>query len=244
MPDPGRNFSVTPRAVDTPGMDWDETLGDELAGLEVLRQLALGASHTLNNALTAILGEVQVLAEDRDGDSDAGAACSSIRREVERCARLARALCERGARRGGETTLDTQVDLAALAGRLAPLLRDTVTRGVEIAWQVPDDAGAVHGARADVERLVLLSAYQLVRGAPSGSRLRIAVGPSAHGPELILEMRAPSALRPPGSAPEAWDRIVAQMARRLAERNRVRLEASDGGDAVRLRFGLRRDGAS
>src|SRR5262249_26247538 len=130
MPDPGRNFSVTPRAADTPGMDWDETLGDELAGLEVLRQLALGASHTLNNALTAILGEVQVLAEDLDGDSDAVAACSSIRREVERCARLARALCERGARRGGETTLDHQVDLAALAGRLAPLLRDTVTRGV------------------------------------------------------------------------------------------------------------------
>jgi len=220
-------------------MDWDETLGDELASLEVLRHLALGAAHTLNNALTAILGEVQVLA-DRDAASDVGAASSSIRREVERCARLARALGEGGARRRGERTLDPQVDLAALARRLAPLLRDTVTRAVEIGWQVPDDAGGVHGERADVERLVLLSAYQLVRGAASGSRLNISLAPSAEAPELVLELRAPGAAR---SAPAIWDRIVAQMARTLADRNQVGLEASDGGAAVRLRFARARAGA-
>jgi hypothetical protein len=221
-------------------MDLDDTLGDELAGLEVMRHLALGSAHTLNNALTAILGEVQLLAEDC-GDRDVGAACTSIRREVERCARLTRALCECGARRGREPALDPQVDLAALARRLAPLLRDTVSRGVDIDWQLPDDAGPVYGDRTDVERLVLLSAYRLVRGAPSGASLRIALDPSTQPPELAFELRAPAGQRTTSSV---WDRVVAQTAQRLADRNQIGIESREMGDAIRLRFAAAGDEAA
>ena len=96
-------------------MDGDEAPAGELAQLEVLQRLALGAAHTLNNAFSAILGEVHFLAEERKGDSEVDAACALIGREVERCARLTRALCERGDRCGPGCAVDPEFDLTALA---------------------------------------------------------------------------------------------------------------------------------
>ena len=111
-----------------------------------------------------------------------------------------------------------------------------MTRGVDIAWQLPGDAELVHGDRADVDRLILLTAYQLVRGAPPGAALRIAFESSAHAPALAFELRARAERCAASTAASDWDRAVAQAAARLAERNGVCIEASGTGDTVRLRF--------
>ena len=220
-------------------MDRDEALGDEVAQLEVLRRLALGAAHTLSNALTAILGEAHFLAEERKGDPEVADACASIVREVERCARLARALGQRGERCGPAPAAEGELDLASLGRSLAPLLRDTVTRAVDIDWRLPEGAELARGDRGEVDRLILLCAYRLVRGVAPGSALRISLVREAGAPLLAFELRAPTAPAPatcPDAAESEWDRAVAQAAQSLAARNGVRIEAPAAGRAVRLRF--------
>ena len=81
-----------------------ELVAEEIARLELLRRLALGAAHTLNNAFTAILGETLCLADERKGDPVVTEACSLIQSEVERCARLTRQVATRVQRR--ESVLD------------------------------------------------------------------------------------------------------------------------------------------
>ena len=212
-------------------MPGDEALAGEIAQLELLRGLAPGAAHTLNNALAAILAEVQLLAEERKGDPAVAECCASIEREIERCARLARALSERSARLHTAIASDAEVDLVVLARRVAPLLRDTVSRSIGIEWQLPGGAEMVRGERSDVERLLLLAAYGLARGAPAGAALQVAFEGAAHGPELRFSLSAPAA----STVREApWDRAVAEAVRWLAERSGVAMEATSG--VVRLRF--------
>jgi len=80
---------------------FDPAVAGELGQLEALRRMALGAAHAWNNALTAILGDVRWLLEERPGDPAVARACADIEREAQRCARLSRALQTRGAGRPG-----------------------------------------------------------------------------------------------------------------------------------------------
>ena len=67
----------------------------EVARLESQRRLALGAAHTVNNALTAVLGEVAFLRDERKGDAAVVEACDAVARELERCVKAAAALLPR-----------------------------------------------------------------------------------------------------------------------------------------------------
>jgi signal transduction histidine kinase len=210
----------------------DPAVAGELAQLEALRRMALGAAHTWNNALTAILGDLRWLQEERAGDPAVVRACADIEREAQRCARLTRALQARGAWRPGEPG---EVDLAALAGSLAPLLRETVTASVELGWDVPAETPWVRARRADAELLVLLAAQALLRDAPSGSELRIAVGkPLDRHVVVSIERRTDRAVEPRATGP--WEALVAEAARAIAARSGAewRVEADAGRAFVRF----------
>lgn len=210
-----------------------EPVAEEIARLELLRRLALGAAHTLNNAFTAILGETLCLADERKGDPVVTEACSLIQSEVERCARLTRQIATRVQRR--ESVLD-ETNVATLVRTLEPLLRETVTRSVAIDFDVPDRGLLVRGPGEDLELLVLLVAHRLARLPSRGAALRIALGThDVSKVELIFEVSANDASPLAPEADGAWTALVGEAERVLGARHGVAVE-SDRNGCVRLVF--------
>ncbi len=213
-----------------------EALSEEIARLELLRRLALGAAHTFNNAFTAILGETLCLADERKDDPLVSEACDLIQGEVERCARLTRSIAARVQRR--ESTLE-ESNITSLVRGLEPLLRETVSRSVAIAIEVPDTCVLVRGPGEDLEVLVLLVAHQLARTESRGAALHIALGPhDAKHAELRFEMRIPEPGAEEPSADASWDLLVADAVDVLGARHGVRVVSShdDQSPCVRLHF--------
>ncbi|RIL03041.1 MAG: hypothetical protein DCC71_15730 [Proteobacteria bacterium] len=208
---------------------------DEVARLELLRRMTMGAAHTLNNAFTAILGETLCLLDERKSDPVVAEACQLIQGEIERCARLARSVALRVQRR--RPVLD-ETDAAALVGALEPLLRETVSRSIAIECDVEDAPLGVRGATEELEPLVLLCAHRLVRGVRSGGVLRVAARREAGG-AVVLELALEAKREPEREAGAAsWDALVARSLRSLAERHGVELHEESGRDraAVALRL--------
>ena len=203
-----------------------EALAEEIARLELLRRLAIGAVHTLNNAFTAVLGETLCLADERKHDPLVSEACDLIQGEVERCARLTRSIAVHVQRR--ESALE-ETDLAALVRGLEPLLRDTVSRSVAIAIEVPDVCVLVRGPGEDLELLVLLVAHRLAHTPVRGAALHIALGPyDAKSAELCFELRVPEETPAVQHTDRSWDLLVADATDVLGSRHGVRVVSGDG----------------
>ena len=214
--------------------DAREALAEEIARLELLRRLAVGAAHTLNNAFTAILGETLCLADERKHDPLVSEACDLIQGEVERCARLTRSIAARVQRR--ENALE-ETNIAALVRGLEPLLRETVSRSVAMAVEVPDVCVVVRGPGEDLELLVLLVAHRLARTPVRGAALHIALGPhDATTAELRFELRVPDEtpaaptrrrlLGPAGRRRRRRTRLAPRRAHRQQRRRRPALRAT------------------
>jgi hypothetical protein len=202
--------------------DSADPVAEEVARLELLRRLALGAAHTLNNAFTAILGETLCLADERKGDPVVTEACALIQSEVERCARLTRQIATRVQRR--ESVLD-ETNVATLVRSLEPLLRETVTRSVAIDLDVPDRGVLVRGPGEDLELLVLLVAHRLARLPGRGAVLRIALGArDAAKVELLFEVRANDATPLAPEVGESWNALVGEAEVVLGARHGVLVE--------------------
>jgi signal transduction histidine kinase len=213
-----------------------EALAEEIARLELLRRLAMGAAHTLNNAFTAILGETLCLADERKHDPLVSEACDLIQGEVERCARLTRSIAARVQRR--ENALE-ESNIAALVRGLEPLLRETVSRSVAMSVEVPDLSVLVRGPGEDLELLVLLVAHRLALTPVRGAALHIALGPyDADTAELRFELRVPEETPAVEHADGSWDLLVADAAGVLGSRHGVRIVSSedDATRCVRLQF--------
>jgi len=122
-----------------------------------------------------------------------------------------------------------------VAHGLEPVLRETVTSSVELSWEVPAEAPWVRARRADAELLVLLAAQALLRDAPSGSELRIAVGkPEDRHADVSIERRAPAV----GEArrPSPWDVLVEDAARALASHSGAEWSVEPAAGRARVRF--------
>jgi C4-dicarboxylate-specific signal transduction histidine kinase len=209
--------------------DAEQPVAGEIARLELLRRLTMGAAHSLNNAFTAILGETLCLADERKTDPLVTEACGLIQSEVERCARLTRAVAARVQRR--ESVLD-ETNIATLMRQLEPLLRETVSRCVAIEVDVPDLGVTVRGPGEDLEVLVLLVAHRLT-GMPSRSAaLRIALGDHD---ERTVELRFDSVANDEQplatNRSGAWDGLVADAELVLGGRHDVRVEERGDGCA-------------
>ncbi len=210
----------------------------EVARLEALRRLAMGAAHALNNVFTAVVGEASFLREERKGDPAVVEACDTILRELDRCARLTRALL---ARRHPPQAGRDEVDLVRLVRDLAPLLRETLGRQKELALRLPDDLLLVRGDAATLELLVLLLVHEGADLAPGSARLQLGVGSLGGTARLELELEADGlaedAARPfiePESASDAVARNQLAALADLTRRAGGSLQASREG-ACRLR---------
>jgi hypothetical protein len=198
----------------------------------------MGAAHALNNAFTAVVGEASFLREERKGDVAVVEACDTILRELDRCARLTRALL---ARRHPPQAGRDEVDLVRLVRDLAPLLRETLGRQKELSLALPDDLLLVRGDAAALELAVLLLVHQGADLAPGSARLALGVARLGSTARIELEVEADGlaedAARPfvePESAADAVARNQLAALAELSVRAGGSLEASREG-ACRLR---------
>jgi signal transduction histidine kinase len=206
----------------------------EVARLELLRRLSMGAAHTLNNAFTGILGETLCLVDERKHDPVVAEACSLIQQEVERCARLTRGVAMRVQRR--ETLLD-ETNLASLLRGAEPLLRETVSKSVAIRCECPHGGPHARGASEDLELLLLLHAHRLTRAATRGGTLRVAVETADEHVDLVLELRPAEGAtpRPVEAAVAGWQSLVDEALDAIAGRIGARI-FDDGPSGLRIRL--------
>lgn len=215
--------------------DAPASVAEEIARLDLLRHLSMGAAHTLNNAFTAILGETLGLLDERKGDPIVTEACELIQGEVERCARLMRAIALRMQRRA---PLIEEASLAGVLRVLEPLLRETVSRSVALACELPPISLCVRGASEDIELLALLCAHRLVHGA-SGGVLHLGVETQPSG-EVALRIELRDGHEPYAEpANPDWDAVVEASVRALSERHGIAVrEDALGGTSRCIRLGL------
>jgi signal transduction histidine kinase len=214
------------------------------AGLATRWRLALGAAHSLNNALTAILGEASFLRAEHKRDPDVVEACDSIVREVERCGRLTRALLSRRQR---SAQGDSGVDLVRLVGDLGRLLAQTLGSRIELDLDLPDDLLLVNGDPESVELLCLLLVHYAADVQPGASRLRVSAARGPEPAEVVLCVTLRAAALPDATAAAVLDPEQAEPALQLAlEAARCvsadlgsRLEARQDPHRVEIRLVLR-----
>ena len=157
----------------------------EVARLEVLRRIAMGAAHAMNNAFTTIVGEATFLQGERKQDPVATDACETILAEMDRCAKLTRALL---ARREPSQGGSPEVCMVRLVRELGALLAETLGRHHELVVHCPDDALAVEGDAGALEVLVLTLVHVAADGAGGPKRLELRVAPASGGGEVCLSL--------------------------------------------------------
>lgn len=211
------------------------TVAEEVARLDLLRRLSMGAAHTLNNAFTAILGETLGLLDERKGDPLVAEACELIQGEVERCARLMRAIALRMHRR---TPLLDETGLASMLRGLEPLLRETVSRSVALHCELPPIGVCVRGASEDIEVLALLCAHRLVHGA-LGGELCVSVETREPGDvALCLAFRDAGGEAHGSAANPDWDALVDASVRALSQRHAIAVCETVAGASREIRLHL------
>jgi signal transduction histidine kinase len=145
---------------------------ETLARLEVLRRLSMGAAHTLNNAFTSVIGEASFMLEDRKRDELVVEGCQTILAELERCAKLARALLTR---RDPSQAGSGEVDMVRLVRELGELLAETLGRQHQLVVDFPDDLLLVRGDAGDLELLVLALVHYAADHAGGPTHLTLSV---------------------------------------------------------------------
>lgn len=161
----------------------------EVARLEAQRRLGLGAAHALNNALTAALGEVGFLRDERKGDAVVVEACDAIARELERCVRATAVLMPR--RGAGEDEGPT--DLVRAVRDAAAAMRAALGRRVELELRAPDDLVLVAAPPRDLDLLVVLLVQASIERVGRSARIELAVEPAGAGGAGRLSLRARAA---------------------------------------------------
>ncbi|MGI9432112.1 MAG: hypothetical protein ACR2PQ_07865 [Myxococcota bacterium] len=212
----------------------------EVARLEAMHRLAMGAAHAMNNAFTAVVGETQFLCDDHKHEPAVVEACELILAQIERCTRITSALLtRRDPSQGGASA----VDLARLVRELGNLLDETLGRGAALEVHHPDDLVLVHGDPASLEVAALTLVHYATEQGSGSTRLRLGAE-VAGGPGIQLDVErgesvglGATALRDPGCAEDPLLRSQLQALHDLAAAQggqlRVR-ELGPRGYSVRL----------
>jgi C4-dicarboxylate-specific signal transduction histidine kinase len=155
----------------------------ETARLVALWRLAAGAAHATNN-LTAILGEASYLRDEWKADAQVVSCCESIMVEVDRCARLTRALLSR--RQPSQS--GDEVDLGRLLGQMRDVLPDTLGRRYDLHVEPGNDLYIVSGTPDELEMLVLFLVQAACGLAGETARLDLGVEAGAVRDRVTLRL--------------------------------------------------------
>jgi signal transduction histidine kinase len=220
-----------------------ELSSTELAELVVLERLTFGTVHALHNAFTTVLGEASFLESKGKGDSELEEACQVIRAEIDRCARLTRAL---HMHRSAPASASAEApDLARIVRDLSGLLAATLSSRLVLRVETPEELLLVRGRASAIELLVILMVHHAAAFAPASAELRLCaiedstrgrcgVSVALHSPDFALEPIA-------GSRPPLDGRATALPAlalHHLANAQGAEIEAERTAHALTLRLFL------
>jgi C4-dicarboxylate-specific signal transduction histidine kinase len=158
---------------------------EKAARLDAMQRLSMGAAHTLNNAFTTVIGEASFLLEDRKDDDLVVESCQSILAELERCAKLTRALL---ARRHPNQAGSGEVEMVRLIRELEEVLSETLGRKNQLRVDAPDDILMVGGDAGDLELLVLTLVHYAADRVEGPTRLLLSVGREPTGEQIRLSL--------------------------------------------------------
>jgi signal transduction histidine kinase len=173
------------------------------ARMAVLAELAFGAAHTLNNALTAIGGEASFL-KGESKDPQVGEGCGLILAQVERCARLTHALLRR---RAPLAAAPRECELGRVLRDVEALLHDSLPRRLALAVETCDESVLLALSADEAETLVLLLVQRAAFRLGGAGSLSLVAPPPEAGPHARLELRA-RASEPLAPAPELHERLL------------------------------------
>jgi nitrogen-specific signal transduction histidine kinase len=193
----------------------------------VLSELALGAAHTLNNALTSIGGEASFL-QGETKDPAVEEACGVILEQVERCARLTHALLRR---RSPPAASPRECELGRVLRDVETLLRDTLARRIELSIEVPEEPVLVTLPADEAETIVLLLVQHAALRIASAGALRLRLPEAADGSPAALELVTAGA-QPASAAAALHERLLRELV--AARGGSLAFAASDGEERARV----------
>lgn len=160
------------------------TMTDRLdARMRYIRDFAADVAHELKSPLTSIRGAAELLGEGAADDPEARARfLSNIGLDAERLDRLVTRLLELSRIDSSQAPMEP-FDLEALVGRVVERTH-TPEQPVLVDWHAP--LKRWRGREADIERALLNLVENALRFSPEGAPVRIGVGCSKDGRELLL----------------------------------------------------------
>ena len=145
--------------------------------LEALGQLTGGLAHDMNNLLTVVLGNFEMLALSAEERGEAGEADHELAESGLRAGGNARQLMRRLLAFSRRQPLSPQmIDVAALLGGLEPLLRRSVGERVAIGIRLPDGLWPVLADPAELENALINLAVNARDAMPTGGTLTVEAG--------------------------------------------------------------------
>jgi two-component system cell cycle sensor histidine kinase/response regulator CckA len=124
----------------------------ETAKLESLGVLAGGIAHDFNNLLTGVLGNATLLQDMVAADAAAVRCARSIATSAEHASRLTQQMLAYSGR--GRFVIEP-IDLSAYIGELVPLLQASISKSVELRFQLDGNLPLVEADSAQLQQLVM-----------------------------------------------------------------------------------------
>jgi two-component system OmpR family sensor kinase len=212
--DPGRHVPQ-PEADDEVG-ELARTLEDMLQSLDAARaetettlvrqrEFVADASHELRTPLTSVLANLELLAEQVEGE-DAQAAVASALRSSQRMRRLVADLLLLARADAGRSVPHRPVDLAQVLVEVAAELEPLAERGEHHLTIAAHEPLVVDGARDELHRLALNLIENAVRHTPSGTHVHAAL--ASAGDDVVLTVEDDGPGIPEELRPRLFERFV------------------------------------
>jgi signal transduction histidine kinase/CheY-like chemotaxis protein len=153
--------------------------------LAALGRMLSGAAHEINNPLTGVIGNVDMLLRGHRLDADTRERLETVRREGQRVAALVRHLLKISHRDTGEEAL---VDVGAVLREVVAVRQhDFVAAGMSLTLELPRTPIRVLGNELELHQVflnIVNNAYDALKEGTVAPRL--AIGASAAGDRLIV----------------------------------------------------------
>ncbi|MGI8594466.1 MAG: sensor histidine kinase [Solirubrobacteraceae bacterium] len=179
----------------------DASRSETEAMLARQREFVADASHELRTPLTSVLSNLEMLADQLEGEP--AEAAGSALRSARRMRRLVADLLLLARADAGRTAPHAPVDLAELLAEAAGEL-EPVAAGHELS--VAAAPANVWGARDELLRLVLNLLENALRHTPLGTRVQAAT--AVRDGQAVLEVSDDGPGVPPAVAPKIFERFV------------------------------------
>jgi two-component system, OmpR family, sensor kinase len=212
--DPGRHIPQ-PEADDEVA-ELAHTLEDMLEALDAARaeteatlvrqrEFVADASHELRTPLTSVLANLELLAEQVEGE-DAQAAVASALRSSQRMRRLVADLLLLARADAGRTLPHRPVDLAQVLVEVAAELEPLAERGDRHLTIAAHEQATIDGARDELHRLALNLIENALRHTPPGTHVHAAL--ATVGDDVVLTVEDDGPGIPEELRPRLFERFV------------------------------------